>query len=54
LEAFAQGDLEEAIDIWEQVLEIDPSYTPARANIETALKALKEQNEMEESLRISD
>ena len=54
LEAFAQGDLEKAIDFWEQVLEIDPSYTPARANIETALKALKQQTEMEEQLRIGD
>ena len=54
LEAYAKGDLEEAIDYWEQVLEIDPSYTPARANIETAQKALELQAEMEDQLTIGD
>jgi tetratricopeptide (TPR) repeat protein len=54
LEAYAEGDLEEAIDFWEHVLEIDPSYTPARANIETAQKALEQQSDMEEQLRIGN
>ena len=54
LQAYAEGDLKEAIDFWEQVLEIDPSYTPARANIETAQKALELQSEMVERLRIGD
>jgi len=54
LESYATGDLREAIEYWEQVLEIDPTYTPARANIETAKKALEQQTEMEEQLKIGD
>jgi hypothetical protein len=54
LEAYAAGDLKKAIDFWEQVLEIDPTHTPALANIETAKKALEQQIEMEEQLRIGD
>jgi cytochrome c-type biogenesis protein CcmH/NrfG len=54
LESYAAGDLSAAIDYWEQVLEIDPTYAPARANIETAKKALELQTEMEEQLRIGD
>jgi tetratricopeptide (TPR) repeat protein len=54
LESYAAGDLRTAIDYWEQVLEIDPSYAPARANIETAEKALELQSDMEEQLKIGD
>jgi tetratricopeptide (TPR) repeat protein len=54
LEAYAGGDLRTAIDYWEQVLEIDPSYAPARANIETAKEALQQQAEMEQQLKIGD
>jgi hypothetical protein len=54
LERYAEGRLAEAIDIWEQVLEIDPTYTPAQANIETAKKALEQQTEMEEQLSIGN
>jgi hypothetical protein len=54
LESYAEGDLLGAIDYWEQVLELDPSYEPARANIETAKKALEQQVEMEEQLKIGD
>lgn len=52
LEAYAQGALTEAIKYWEMVLEIDPSFIPARENIETALKALELQKKMEERLKI--
>jgi tetratricopeptide (TPR) repeat protein len=54
LESYAAGNLRKAIDYWEQVLEIDPTYAPAQANIETAKKALEQQMEMEEQLRIGD
>ncbi|UCF99086.1 MAG: UPF0164 family protein [Spirochaetaceae bacterium] len=54
LELYADGDLSGAISRWEQVLELDPSYTPARDNIETAKKALALQTEMEDQLRIGD
>jgi hypothetical protein len=54
LAAYADGDLRQAIDYWEQVLELDPSYGPARANIETAKKALELQTEMEDQLRIGN
>ncbi|MBN2551115.1 MAG: UPF0164 family protein [Spirochaetales bacterium] len=54
LELFAEGDFEGAIGKWKQVLEIDETYAPALANIETAKKALAEQRDMEEQLRIGD
>jgi len=54
LELYAKGDLEGAISKWEQVLQEDPSYAPAIANIETAKKALELQTEMEEQLKIGD
>ena len=52
LEAYAQGKLEEAIQLWEQTLELDASFLPARENIETARSALKLQQQMEEELRL--
>ena len=54
MELYAAGDLYEAIGKWEQVLEIDPTYAPARANIETAKKALELQAEMEDQLKIGN
>jgi hypothetical protein len=50
LEAYATGRLAEAIAFWEQVLQIDPGFAPARENIETAQKALKLQLEMVQQL----
>jgi tetratricopeptide (TPR) repeat protein len=44
LEAYAQGNLERAIELWEQALAIDPGFQPARENIATARKALELQN----------
>lgn len=52
LEAYAQGKLEEAIRFWQQALEIDPGFLPARENIGTAQKALELQKRMEESLQV--
>ncbi len=51
LEAYARGDLQEAIDYWQKALKLDPSFTPARENIETARKALQSQQEMQEQLQ---
>jgi hypothetical protein len=50
LEAYATGRLAEAIAFWEQALQIDPGFAPARENIETAQKALRLQQEMEQQL----
>jgi tetratricopeptide (TPR) repeat protein len=50
LESYAQGRLAEAIAFWQQALEIDPGFAPARENIATAERALKLQTEMEQQL----
>jgi hypothetical protein len=50
LEAYAQGRLAEAIVFWQQALEIDPGFAPARENIDTAQNALKLQQELEQQL----
>jgi tetratricopeptide (TPR) repeat protein len=50
LESYAHGQLAEAIAFWQQALEIDPGFAPARENIATAEKALKLQQEMEQQL----
>jgi tetratricopeptide (TPR) repeat protein len=44
LEAYAQGNLQKAIELWEQALILDPGFQPARDNITTARKALDLQN----------
>jgi hypothetical protein len=44
LEAYAQGNLERAIELWEQALAADPGFQPARESITTARKALELQN----------
>jgi hypothetical protein len=41
VEAYAAGDLSGAIDLWRQVLAIDPRYTPASDNIKTAQRTLE-------------
>jgi tetratricopeptide (TPR) repeat protein len=50
LESYAQGRLAEAIAFWQQALEIDPGFAPARENIATVEKALRLQQEMEQQL----
>jgi len=54
LEAYAQGDISEAIRFWQQVLELDPTFTPARENIATALATQNLQQRMDDELEISD
>jgi tetratricopeptide (TPR) repeat protein len=46
LEAYAMGNLEEAISLWEQALSLDPGFQPAKDNIATARKALELQNQV--------
>ena len=46
LESYAQGDLAAAIRYWEAALELDPSFQPARENLETAKMALTLQEQM--------
>ena len=50
VEAYAEGDLEEAIRVWEEAIELDPSYTPAIEFLERA-KAQQENRENLESVR---
>jgi tetratricopeptide (TPR) repeat protein len=47
LEAFAKGNLERAVEYWEQVLELDPDFQPARANLEIARTSLELRRQME-------
>jgi hypothetical protein len=52
IEAFAQGDINKAINYCESALALDPSYIPARETIITARRTLELQTEMEERQRI--
>ena len=54
LESYAIGDITEAIRSWQMALEIDPTFIPARKNIDSALKALELQKAMEERLEIEE
>lgn len=52
LEAYAEGRLQESVDYWNKVLELDPDFQPAREMRKTALKAISLQKEMEAIQRI--
>ncbi len=52
MEEYARGELERAVSFWQQALELDPQFTPARQNLETALKALELQKEMQDRLEM--
>ncbi len=47
LEAYAQGELNRAIDYWEAALDLDPTFQPAAENIVVARRALRLQQDME-------
>ncbi|MFW6209733.1 MAG: UPF0164 family protein, partial [Spirochaetota bacterium] len=47
LEAYAQGELDRAIDYWEAALDLDPTFQPATENIIVARQALRLQQDME-------
>jgi tetratricopeptide (TPR) repeat protein len=47
VEEYAKGNLEQAIEYWKKVLEMDPKYTPARDNILTTRRSLDLQREIE-------
>ncbi len=47
VEEFANGNLSKAIDLWEQVLAIDPKYLPASDNIKTAKQTLALQEQLQ-------
>ncbi len=47
LEAYAQGNLKEAIAFWSEALLIDPSFQPAAESIKTAQRAIELQHKME-------
>lgn len=52
LDAYAKGNLEDAVIQWEKALEILPSFQPARDLRETALKAIELRRKMVESQKI--
>jgi hypothetical protein len=54
LEAFAAGDLDKAIEFWQQALEINPKFLPAKENIDMVAKHLKLQEEMLRKQRVGD
>jgi tetratricopeptide (TPR) repeat protein len=54
LEAYANGRLAKAIELWEEALALDPGFLPARENIETARRALQLQQEMDQQLKLGE
>lgn len=46
LEAYASGDLQEAIELWKMVLELNPYFDPAREGIDTASRTLELQEQI--------
>jgi hypothetical protein len=46
VEEFANGNYEKAIELWQQVLKMDPKYTPAADNIRTVKQTLALQDQM--------
>ncbi|MCX7023333.1 MAG: UPF0164 family protein [Spirochaetes bacterium] len=48
LEAYAAGELETAIGFWEEALNLDPSFDPARENMEAARGVLELQDRMKD------
>ena len=46
LEAYARGNLQLAVRHWQAVLELDPDFTPASENLETALYSLRLSDEL--------
>ncbi len=48
VEEFANGNYEKAIELWKQVLVIDPKYTPAADNIRTVEKTLSLQDQIQD------
>jgi hypothetical protein len=53
LQAFAEGDLEETIELTEEVLQLDPRFQPAAETLEMAEQMQSLQNQME-SIRTGD
>ena len=51
LRYYSQGQWEEAIEMWQEVLKIDRRYDPAKLGIKTALMQLDMFQKIEESLR---
>jgi len=47
VEEYGKGNLDKAIDYWKKVLEIDPTYTPARDYIATAQSTMELQKSLE-------
>jgi len=52
LEAYAKGDLENAVKYWEAAIELNPQFQPAIDNLELAKRAIQLQKEMERINRV--
>ncbi len=53
LEEYAKGNIEKAIKYWKEVLQLDPTYIPAKDNIKIAQKALELQRKMEQKEKVN-
>ena len=51
LDAYARGDLTDALRLWEEALAIDPGFSPVRTLIETTRSELEVGRELEQTLR---
>jgi hypothetical protein len=54
MEAYANGKLAEAVRFWEEVLEIDPEFVPARENIDTVRQFLELRDKRREELQLDE
>lgn len=52
LEAYARGDIEQAVGLWQEALDMNPYFDPAREGIETARAALRLQQRVLEIQRL--
>jgi cytochrome c-type biogenesis protein CcmH/NrfG len=48
LDAYARGDYTEASRLWQEALELDPKYLPARESLAILQEALAVQRRMDE------
>ena len=47
LDAYARGDSQVAIGYWEEALELDPDFTPARTNVDLVRNLLRLQESID-------
>jgi len=52
LEAYANGNFDEAISYWKAAISVYPEYTPARESLNMVMRSIQLQEEMEEKQKI--